>query len=364
MKVEFETWAERLVDFLNQNPDATSAAIGRKTVNGIETDKTAVIVGVKAKGTRMSRLIPRDFCGLPTDVITANPGFKKEASVPFMADSSDGIEDASWTSTIDVFDHLAPGMSIGYIGGRGAGTLGMIVWDGDGRPCILSNDHVIEGDNVMATQPAPGENTHYNDIGAKRNGTKNWIDAATAWIENETRFSNIPLPLLEPINGMAPVAVGQIVHKVGRTTLYTTAQVQSIGVHRIHYGAGIERDMWAAKIVPLDWGKADAEDIEISAAGDSGSVWFDDKSRAVCLHFAGDTMPGAENEYALANPMEIVARSLNFTCTNPHAEHGINKQAILYHLEYQLGRNKRIIAHAQESTDQLKILRNILNSDK
>jgi endonuclease G len=310
--------------FLAEFPEVNSIGFGFPTVDGkIREDLGVhVIVGVTAKvqsggsGQFQGKPIPKTWQGLPTDVISSKP----ELTPP----QSTKDENSVFGLNNLIYGFLAPGMSIGALNGGGAGTLGMIVWDkDDGWPHFLTNDHVIEGKiGTLVTQPAKWEDGSAVTVGTKVNGTRNGVDCAVIRIEDERKHVNIPLGLTKPIDGWAPPDLGKIVRKVGRTTNYTEGKIVSVDMLQMKYSATQTEYIWAAKIVPVVDGNP--EDIEISEAGDSGAIWFDEEMRAVALHFAGEFSTAKEHERAFACPIENILTIFGLTATSPVQDSGAN----------------------------------------
>lgn len=201
-----------------------------------------------------------------------------------------------------------------------AGTLGAIVWDrSDGKACILSNWHVLCGDPACAAgedilQPGRLDGGRARDKVAelKRFRLDADADAALAELTGQREFSRDVLEL-DPIPGIVAPALGMRVSKSGRTTGLTRGLIDGVSLTTtIRYRSGpVQTFNDQIHIVPRP---GSPPDFEVSLGGDSGAVWIDDAShRAVGLHFAGET--GAAPEHAVANRMEAVARTLNFSFT-------------------------------------------------
>jgi hypothetical protein len=323
--LNIDEWFSKLRSAMVENPDATSVMVGAPERNGeLDFTRSALVFGVPKKGQIETREIPKTWRGMETDVQTHNPGNKREAT-------TDGIDPARADTTAK-HDRLSPGMSIGPLDQRGSGTLGMIVWDDEtSEPRILTNDHVIPGPRgTELTQPGFGDATLVNVVGAKLRGTQSVFDYAVVSIYPGLAYSNVPLGHLDPITGTAAAEVGQVVHKMGRTTKRTTGRIVAIGVVKMVKPDRIDY-LWAAKIKPLD--ELNIADAEISKPGDSGSVWFDDEMRAVALHFAGEVQSGGEYEFAEACPVVDVLRHAKCHVEDPRGDAGINAAAIRYKLD-------------------------------
>lgn len=202
------------------------------------------------------------------------------------------------------------------------GTLGALVWDNtDGSVCLLSNWHVLAGDlNVEPGNPCfqPGRFDHgrSSDVVArlKRWSLNRQTDAAIAELTGSRHYcAGEILSLFQQISGVAEPYLGMKMLKSGRSTGYSWGFIDGLYFSAaIQYSNGLVRIFEEQiHIAPLDASRP------ISEPGDSGSVWVTETNgegyRAVGLHFAGDLPNSAFGEYALANPMSIVAKRLDFS---------------------------------------------------
>jgi len=217
---------------------------------------------------------------------------------------------------------LAPGLSIGNLPRRATGTLGMIVSDSEtGKPCVLSNWHVLAGSTAAGAgdeivQPGPaslGAGDPANKVAELLRWTNldHGYDAALGMITEGVTFSNhnddanIDLvSTIEPTLGMRLV-------KSGLSSRFTRAIVDGVdGSYPIDYSSYGDTTRWmdGIHLVPDPLSKDD----EITLDGDSGSVWFQEKSgHAVALNFSGEDGIGPLAEYALAHRLSRVIELLN-----------------------------------------------------
>ena len=104
--------------------------------------------------------------------------------------------------------------------------------------------------------------------------------------------------------------------KSGRTTAVTEGMVDGVSTSlSIDYGGGTVQTFHdQIHIVPRPpW---PAVDYEVSKGGDSGSVWIEEStSKAIGLHFAGETDPSPTAENAIANRIAKVAEELEISFT-------------------------------------------------
>lgn len=201
------------------------------------------------------------------------------------------------------------GISISNAYRYGYGTLGGLVEDCyTGTKMILSNWHVLAGSwssqqGWPIYQPGWGDGGSSLDTVAtlSRHAMSSNLDAAVAELTNTRPLINDQLEL-GPVTGVGWAEVGMEVVKSGRQTRVTRGRVTSIeGTLKINY-SGIERLIRNVFTIEPRLGP------EVSAAGDSGSLWLQEPSmRAVGLHFAGSNDP----ERALAIDLQPVLDALN-----------------------------------------------------
>jgi len=224
-------------------------------------------------------------------------------------------------------DPLVGGISIGNPH-TPVGTLGALVWDRtDGSVCILSNWHVLAGDlhaeaGTPCFQPGRFDQGRSNDVVArlKRWSFDSQTDAAIAELTGSRHYcAGEILSLFQQITGVTPPHLGMVVLKSGRTTEFSRGFIDGLFFSTtIEYSNGVvqlfEDQIHIAPLPPEDESKPIKP---ISAPGDSGSNWVTETEsegyKAVGLHFAGDLPHSAFGEYALANPMTIVEKRLNFS---------------------------------------------------
>lgn len=290
-------------------PNVNSVWVGKKKINGKETDIVAVIVTVKKKVplTRLKaeEIIPLKLGGALTDVIEVG-------EIVIRPDPR-----KKWRP--------APGgVSIGHYK-ISAGTLGAVVRDADtGELLVLSNNHVLANSNDAniedpSFQPGPYDggtidvklvaldrfvplalspgvcpfarkfvnsiNTVLNWMGRKTKilvdsqapQLTNVVDCAVGkpYIDEEVDFEILVIG--KPQNPITKPALDVEVQKFGRTTEYTKGKI--IGLNAtvsVSYGGG-RVAIFEHQII---------SDIP-SAGGDSGSLVLDMENHPVGLLFAG-----------------------------------------------------------------------------
>jgi endonuclease G len=218
-------------------------------------------------------------------------------------------------------DPLVGGISIGSPQSP-SGTLGALVWDNtDGSVCILSNWHVLSGDlsleaGIPCFQPGRLDQGKSSDVVAhlKRWSFDPQTDAAIAELNGSRHYcAGEILSQVQQITGVVPPHLGMLVQKYGRSTGFSWGFIDGL-----YFSSAIEYSNGVVQVFEDQIHIAPAEEgARISAPGDSGSVWVtpttDDGYKAVGLHFAGDLPHSAFGDYALANPMNLVAERLDFS---------------------------------------------------
>jgi len=326
-------------------PGVTAVDLGYKITEGVFTDTLAVRVHVEYKKDpgylkqRKHELIPewvepdkvrepatRSERSVPVDIIEANYRISAITSLPRRGAALERPRKLSEVNRRLRLDPLVGGISIGNPF-MPVGTLGALVWDKtDGSVCILSNWHVLAGSlqaevGTPCFQPGLFDQGRSSDVVAR---LKRWsfdgqTDAAIAELTGSRHYcAGEILLLFQQIAGVCNPHLGMEVLKSGRSTGVTQGFIDGLFFSTaIEYGGGFlqmfEDQIHIAPLRPED----ESTPVEsISAPGDSGAVWVTKNSHgylAVGLHFAGDLPHSAFGEYALANPMTIVKRRLNFS---------------------------------------------------
>jgi hypothetical protein len=293
---------------LLERANVVATGIGYKETGGAKTDRLCIICSVKEKipiaGLSPQEIIPSAVDGTPTDVMQT------------------GIIRALQAPT-DRFRPAPGGVSIGHVGIT-AGTLGCWVTK-NGQKVILSNNHVLANSNAAdigdaVLQPGPfdggsfpqdhfanltqfvpisfqgepsgcqfanavisvfnlgcrviGSNTRYQVT--KVQADDNRVDAAIATPLNPADIKDEVFNI-GPIQGTVSGELGMAIKKSGRTTGFTTGEIQQVDVTaNVQYGA-------EQVAVFTDQLLAGA----MSQGGDSGSAVLDDNNRLTGLLFAG-----------------------------------------------------------------------------
>lgn len=207
------------------------------------------------------------------------------------------------------------------------GTLGCFVRLADGKSALLSNNHVIAGENRglkgIDRVFQPGSTTaktvnhialltdfvdlHVSPIGAtprKRTVIYNEVDAGVAEIAMNIEWAKgyLPLRCLVAPSGTASAQVGDQVFKVGSTTGLTYGEVTDVTtiVGPIAYYSG---PSWFRRSFIVEAHNGD----RFSDHGDSGSAIVRTDGRVVGILYAGN---GQQN---YACPIDVILEKL--TCT-------------------------------------------------
>lgn len=278
-------------------------------------DRTSVAVRVhvreKLSGTRLERAVatgvtrevPPTIEGIPTDVLEGvyRQRFWSWTPVTYRRGSADPRTGRC--------DPLHGGVSISAGPQVAYGTLGAKVVDrATGTEMLLSNWHVLVTSwtarpGQLVYQPGRLDGGTYADAVATlaRDAMHLRLDAAVATLTGVRGLDDDQLGLGD-VTGTATATLGDVVTKSGRASGVTRGEVTAVdGVAQLTY-AGIPQTITG--VVTID---AVHPYGEVSAPGDSGSLWCDASSMAaVGLHFAGGDHP----ERALALNLRTVLDAL------------------------------------------------------
>ncbi len=208
---------------------------------------------------------------------------------------------------------LKIGVSVGHVAVT-AGTLGCFVSrNGDGRPLILSNNHVLADENRanigdLILQPGKCDGGMPSRDGIARlmkqvrlKKDKNFVDAALAAVEDGIPMNFATLTRLGKLSGVREDLVdeGEPVFKIGRTTGLTEGRVSAFDMDiSVEYDSGFLN--FNGQIEITRTGRK-----PFSKGGDSGSLIVDGQGRAVGLLFAGN-----DKDVTYANPIAEVTKAL------------------------------------------------------
>ena len=313
---------------LFRRANVVATGVGYKETGGARTSTLCIVCSVKKKvdaGHLAGQdLVPTAIAGIPTDVVQT------------------GVIRALQPPT-DRFRPAPGGVSVGHIAIT-AGTLGCWVTK-NGQKVILSNNHVLAnsndaeiGDPILQPGPFDGGNFPQDHIANLKqfvpisfegepsecpfaNAVIAVFNAGCRVINSNTRYkvtkvqaednlvdAAIATPLnpadvkdeilnIGPIQGTVAGELGMAIKKSGRTTGFTTGQIQQVDVTaNVQYGAG-------QIAVFTDQLLAGA----MSQGGDSGSAVLDEGDRLTGLLFAGS------DTTTIINRLENVFSALGIT---------------------------------------------------
>lgn len=263
--------------------------VGYKFVDGVPTDQLAIRAHVGAKRPEAAldatELLPKSIDGVPVDVIQSNPRLEQNRDARF--------------------DPLVGGTAVGTTRHPFLGTLGVVVFDAvTGAAMGLSNHHVLVSATGQVGDPVvqPAQNDPANIIGT----VARWnigLDCAVCTLQTTRAISTSIVDFPGGVAGARPPLIGMAVAKSGRTTGTTRGIIDGVSPLEL-------------TVVPDP--AHPAPNGEISAGGDSGSVWLEvSSSRAIGLHYAGETDPNPAAERAWAKRMVNVLNALNVRLARP-----------------------------------------------
>ncbi|MEU4360197.1 DNA/RNA non-specific endonuclease [Streptomyces virginiae] len=315
------------------DPNVNSIGIGYREQGGTRTKELTLqfTVGTKAAPEDLEDLetimIPQtitvDGVEVPTDVIQRS--YKPQFQV---------VAEAESPTRKRRLDPIAPGASVGHEE-VSAGTIGCIVFDkNDGTPLVLSNWHVLHGEDgelgEVVVQPGPHDDNRIaqNRLGTlKRSHLGMAGDCAVATIEDR-RFVQEILELDVVPEELGEPELGDKVIKSGRTTGVTHGVVRRIEtLAQLDYGETVGlRNIGCFEIEP-DPANRPANG-EVSQGGDSGAVWMFKASNGrpgkvmAGLHFGGED-EFSSDEHALACLPRSVFEKLEITLKPPSVEEAV-----------------------------------------
>lgn len=301
---------EKVVKTFGQRANVTGIDIGYKYDGGVRTDQVTVRIHVREKvplaALTEAEAFPREIDGVTIDVIQGH-----------YSPSANGI--LSLLSRRHRRDPIRPGISVSHPL-VSAGTIGAVVFDrATGAPCILSNWHVLAGsvfaqvgDAILQPGPFDGGRRDTDTIGhLERMHLGRRGDAAIAVLNGARQVSRNHDDTTVEVRTARRAGLGDTVAKSGRTTGVTTGVVDGMGRYRITYSVGTHEIEGFLIRATAD---GNPDNIEISGAGDSGSLWYDPATQeGLGLHFAGESDPAPSAEYALACHLDAVLDELNIS---------------------------------------------------
>ena len=296
---------ERHRNRLYGKKNVVGVGTGLKYRNGRATGELAILVFVSKKEhadkLRKRDLIEPEIDGIKTDVV-GKVGNLRIQNIVIQSQAVNSYRERP----------IYAGSSISHIYVT-AGTLGGFFIDKDGDVVVLSNQHVIAGDNMKgAYGKAPKKGNVTIQPGTFDGGTigdtfahlKAWVplkkkdnveDSAISKVDDVSQIEN-EIKGLGRINGFGKAFIGQKVQKVGRSTGHTKGKVISINASVcVDYGGIVK--CFSNCIVTTN----------MSAGGDSGSILLDKDMNAVGLLFAGS------ETVSIFNPISYPVKTYGLT---------------------------------------------------
>jgi endonuclease G len=251
----------------------------------------------------VSELIPKNYYGLPCDVLQAKYSPQDDSG-----------------NAKDIVRPLRPGISIGNKTNRSTGTLGIFVKDKAANICILSNWHVLVGSsdapvNKEITQPGP---EHFGmDVPPTVAYLLRWLsldlglDAAVASLAKDIQYDAEVFGINVKVEGVKDPELGMHVVKSGSVSAITYAIIDGVeGSFSVDYSDYGDKERWMDGFHLVK--DVQKTEDEVSLDGDSGSVWFDPlDNMAVALNFAGEDGLGPTADYALGHPLTKILKDLS-----------------------------------------------------
>ncbi|HIA54875.1 MAG TPA: exo-alpha-sialidase [Candidatus Melainabacteria bacterium] len=217
------TVKEQVENDLLRLPGVHAVGVGPKKTGGVYIGEVAIIVFVEKKRPKSqldsSNLIPREFNGVPTDIVEAP---RKITQRQRPAAEPEGTSDSK------AYVPLVSGARIvSSSDPNKMGTLGLIVRSENGKPAILSCRHVLETSGVIF-QPGP---SHYPVASVTRVGPDEQHDYGYAELNDNIQWTNFILDI-GPVQGFYeltdqdlryPIAVRKRGAKTFVSSFYTEA---------------------------------------------------------------------------------------------------------------------------------------------
>jgi endonuclease G, mitochondrial len=302
------------------------ASIGRalRQPMGTRTREIALRIHVEewisTRALEEGEIFPDMIDDVPVNVIE---GVYRPNAAP-----SRGLNGATPTRT-RVADPLRPGVSISHPH-AGSGTLGLIVYDNtSGKQCMLSAAHVLvgsdgsHGDAILQPGRTDGGREPEDRVAQLGRFIMDEDgDAAVAAIDLGQTV--VTTQWNEEVEEDDRVVVGpprvpvldEIVEKSGVGTDVTRGRIDGIGRYKLPFESGSLVFMDGFRIVPVEDGNPDEE--EISSSGDSGACWYAQVDNAgLGLHVAGEVSPAPAFEHAIACHLTRVFDALDIALTPP-----------------------------------------------
>ncbi|WP_054048138.1 DNA/RNA non-specific endonuclease [Alloactinosynnema sp. L-07] len=315
-------------DYL-KDPNVSSIGVGYKVRDGKQTKEVSIQFTVAAKA-ELEALESLDTVALPPSITVGGVEVPTDVLERTYRPDFRVVAEAAANDRKVRLDPIRPGVSVGHPSIT-CGTVGAIVYDVEtGKPCALSNWHVLHGHDGALGDTVVQPGTH-DDNRNDRNHlgplVRSYLgvagDGAIAAVEGRAidpsilELDVVPEELGEP-------ELGDKVVKSGRTTGVTHGIVRRVDtLAKINYGG----DRGVVEIGCFEIGVDPARkpsDGEISRGGDSGAAWVFKAANGrpgkvlAGLHFAGEGT-GDPDEHALACLPRSVFEKLGVTLVQPES---------------------------------------------
>jgi hypothetical protein len=320
---------------IDADPTTRSVGVGRRYAQDHEY---VVVRNIRAAAADAARLRaypqPSAVLGVPVRYVDRLTDPQSLVRLPHSGPGSPGV--ASLIGEQQRHRALVCGLQIqnfdddfgqGEIAGGNmiVGTLGCFVRLADQRVALLSNNHVVAGANRGRARPdrilqpgskvfSPGDHaatlTDFKDLLVSPPGASvtagtavmNQIDAGIAVLSSGASHSQSYLPgrsgARAPL-GTATAAIGDRVHKVGRTTGLTFGEVKQVSTEVVvRYGIG---DVWFDQSIVIEGN----DGTTFADRGDSGAAIVRDDGMVIGLLYCGN---GSES---WACPIDLVMGAFN-----------------------------------------------------
>ncbi|MPQ43236.1 hypothetical protein [Clostridium tarantellae] len=298
--------------FLNKK-NVLGVGLGYKTIKNLETNELSIHILVNKKvplnNLYKKDVISKTFLGLKTDIIEI--GLLQDNSITEI--SSKEKKTSTHTSRIRP---LKAGYSIGTAMSGITGTLGAIVFDDVNTPYILSNNHILAGENknkkgTLILQPGASDggfvknnivgklydfvSLSFEENSNKDIATTNIADCAIAKIDSNIDY-NSNFKIFGKIRGVSKPVLRSEVFKIGRTTGYTNGFIKTINAtlrYKSSYN-GLYKTFSDLIIT-----------TNMSYKGDSGSLLVNSENKALGL------LVGDNPLNSWFNPIEYILNVFN-----------------------------------------------------
>jgi hypothetical protein len=290
----------------NPHANIMGIGIGKKRIADDDRADHAIKIYVRKKFTLDAippgDVLPRAIDGVPVDVEEVG------LILPHLAPSADPAKNPKAR-----YRPVQPGLSIGFASAdKMAGTLGVLVTDASGATYILSNNHVLAGENTLAPgtpimqpglldggDPARDRVAELTRFVPLKADADNPVDAAIAKIALDPAQIDPTILRVGKPTGVTEPAVDMIVHKYGRTSDYTLGRISDLDADfKVQYQTGTY--LLKSQLLVKSYAEGGGSPTQaFSDAGDSGSLIVERATgKAVALLCAGSPAVTLANRFS------------------------------------------------------------------